>query len=284
MFKCPECGYLGFEEEKKCPKCGTDVTHLNAGEETNAILQPPPEVEKLEPPTEEPRSNLIETPEHIIDLEKEALEQKEEPIIAKHEEPKRLEEVIPEQKHTVPDSPTSKPLMEEKRREFKITPRVLQQELPISHKKRDTQEELPFHPQILTRAIAFLIDSLLITGITSLFLLTPLLFGAGNFISFREFLGIFLLPFYLLFVLFHILYHTYFLTLTGQTPGKSVFNLKVVSRGGLSLEWHEALLRALGYLLSLIPAGMGFFWALFDKKKEALHDKLTGSRVISLGS
>src|SRR3970040_746253 len=64
MLKCPECGYLSFEDEKSCPKCGIQLSMPEQGEETNAFLQPPIELlnekEKQEfsdePPVEIPAS------------------------------------------------------------------------------------------------------------------------------------------------------------------------------------------------------------------------------------
>jgi hypothetical protein len=40
------------------------------------------------------------------------------------------------------------------------------------------------------------------------------------------------------------------------------------------LETKQALKRALGQLLSLLPAGLGFLWALWDGNHETWHDKL----------
>ncbi len=240
MFKCPECGYLGFESEKKCPKCGAEVTSVESGEETNSLMSPP-----------EGKTLLIEAPNQIEDETRE-------------------------------DSLKPPPEMPPDEVDFKLIHKPQQQELPITQKRVEEQKEIMFYPSIMVRASAFIIDSLLVMGITSIFLLLPLLIGAGNIFSFDEFLRIILLPFYLLFIIFHLLYYTYFLTITGQTPGKAVFNLNVIGKGGLKLDWHEALLRAIGYILSSIPLGIGFFWAFFDKNRETWHDKLAGSRVVSV--
>jgi len=248
MFKCPECGYLGFEEETRCPKCGTSVAPVNSGEETNFTMGPPGEEKKVE----------------------------EKPFLI--EEPTQIEKPVETVKETVPG--------EEVTPETPVAP-VVQQELPITQKPlTDTKIEQPqiidTRPGVFTRAIAFSIDMMLVVGITIIFILIPVIFSNIRIESMGTLIKTLFLPFYLMFIIFHLLYHTYFLTITAQTPGKFIAHLKVVGRGGLKLDWHESLLRALGYLLSLLPAGLGFFWALIDKKQEAWHDKLTGSKVVSI--
>lgn len=283
MFKCPECGYLGFEEEKKCPKCGTEVTSVNSGEETNSIMNPPGGIEIKESLKEESKTALIEEPRQIkeeIRNNSDKIEEEPEPAPPAIEPQIEVKTGTPVE-FSVPEKKVT-PEPQKNEFDFKLLPKPQQQKLPITQKKIEEQKEIRFYPPIIARASAFIIDSLLVMGITSIFLLIPLVIGAGNIFSFVEFSRVFLLPFYFLFIIFHLLYYTYFLTITGQTPGKAVFNLKVVGKGGLKLDWHEALLRAIGYILSSIPAGIGFFWAFFDKNKETWHDKLTGSRVVSV--
>ncbi len=277
MFKCPECGYLGFESEKKCPKCGTEVIHVDSGEETNSLMTPPEGVK------EEEKTLLIESPHQIENrIAEDSLK------IEKITE-RALQEIEPPPQSNADGSP--EPSITESKVpseffshefDFKFSKKPQQQELPMTHKRVGEQKEIVFYPSIMLRASAFIIDSLLITGITSIFLLLPLLMGARNIFSLTELWRVILLPFYFLFIIFHLLYYTYFLTITGQTPGKAVVNLKVVGKGGLQLDWHEALLRAIGYILSSIPLGMGFFWAFFDKNRETWHDKLAGSKVVSV--
>jgi len=40
------------------------------------------------------------------------------------------------------------------------------------------------------------------------------------------------------------------------------------------------IIRYLGYFVSLIPFGLGYFWVAFDKKKQGFHDKLAKTVVI----
>lgn len=65
------------------------------------------------------------------------------------------------------------------------------------------------------------------------------------------------------------------------TPGKLLLDCRVVDAGTLQpLSLRQAIIRALGYILSALPFYLGFVWAAIDKRKQTLHDKLAGSVVI----
>ncbi|WP_082305629.1 MULTISPECIES: RDD family protein [unclassified Pseudoalteromonas] len=65
------------------------------------------------------------------------------------------------------------------------------------------------------------------------------------------------------------------------TPGKMLLNAKVVdAKTGNNLSIGQSIIRYVGYIISAIPFGLGFIWALFDEKKRGWHDMLAGSMVI----
>jgi uncharacterized RDD family membrane protein YckC len=65
----------------------------------------------------------------------------------------------------------------------------------------------------------------------------------------------------------------------GQTPGKRIAGIKIIStRGGLTYGW--AALRYFGYFLSGLPAGLGFVGALATRNRVTLHDYIAGTRVV----
>ncbi|MDZ7803343.1 RDD family protein [Thiohalophilus sp.] len=67
------------------------------------------------------------------------------------------------------------------------------------------------------------------------------------------------------------------------TPGKLLLDCRVVdARTHQPLSLRQAVIRALGYILSALPFYLGFVWAAIDKRKQALHDKLAGSVVIQV--
>ena len=68
--------------------------------------------------------------------------------------------------------------------------------------------------------------------------------------------------------------------LRGSTIGGSVFDLRVVRVDGRDIDWETAIIRALSCFLSLMVAGLGFFWIAFDDQKQAWHDKIAGTVVV----
>lgn len=71
-----------------------------------------------------------------------------------------------------------------------------------------------------------------------------------------------------------------FWTRTGQTLGMQSWRIKVERLDGSRLGWKDVALRLGAALLSWLPLGLGFLWALFDAEKRAWHDRLTGTRVV----
>ena len=65
------------------------------------------------------------------------------------------------------------------------------------------------------------------------------------------------------------------------TPGKLVLGCHVIdAKTKQPLKPVQALVRYLGYFVSLIPLGLGFFWIAWDKKKQGFHDKIAGTIVV----
>jgi len=66
----------------------------------------------------------------------------------------------------------------------------------------------------------------------------------------------------------------------GQTVGMKAWRIRVVARDATSLDWPRAALRFFASWLSLLPAGLGYWWALIDRERCSWHDRLSGTRVI----
>jgi len=77
-----------------------------------------------------------------------------------------------------------------------------------------------------------------------------------------------------------LLYQLYFGGVAGQTLGKRVLGLRVISTRGDEPGPLRGFMRFLAMVVSLAPAGLGFLWALFDRERRALHDHLAGTYVI----
>jgi uncharacterized RDD family membrane protein YckC len=81
------------------------------------------------------------------------------------------------------------------------------------------------------------------------------------------------------------LYYWYFWTRQdGQTPGKSVMNIRIIKTTGAPLNETDVLLRFIGYWVSGVFFALGFLWAAFDSHSQAWHDKIAGTYVVETES
>ncbi len=75
-------------------------------------------------------------------------------------------------------------------------------------------------------------------------------------------------------------YFLFFFTVTGQTVGKRVFGLRVVSTVGEQVKLPQAFVRLVGYAISAIPIYLGFLAMFFDPERRTWHDRLAHTAVI----
>jgi len=75
-------------------------------------------------------------------------------------------------------------------------------------------------------------------------------------------------------------YFIFFWTLLGQTPGKMLLGLRIVSTEGNNITFGQALRRYIGYYLSALALYIGFLWVLVDNRRQGWHDKLAGTIVV----
>jgi uncharacterized RDD family membrane protein YckC len=67
----------------------------------------------------------------------------------------------------------------------------------------------------------------------------------------------------------------------GQTVGKCLFGIMVVSAEGYPIGFGRAFARLLTLPYSFIPVGIGFLWAALPPAKHAWHDYISATRVVS---
>lgn len=67
----------------------------------------------------------------------------------------------------------------------------------------------------------------------------------------------------------------------GQTLPMKTWKLRVANADGSPLRPAQALLRYLAAWPCIVLGGIGILWALFDKDKQFLHDRIAGTRIIS---
>ncbi|MBC8045804.1 MAG: RDD family protein [Fimbriimonadaceae bacterium] len=84
-------------------------------------------------------------------------------------------------------------------------------------------------------------------------------------------LMIFLIPF---------LYWSIFEGMWGATIGKLIIGIRVRNKAGMKISWGTSFTRAFVKLLSVGIFFLGCLIALFDKKSQALHDKIANTLVV----
>ncbi len=147
----------------------------------------------------------------------------------------------------------------------------------------------PFQPQVQPiqnlatlgdRAVAVIIDHVILFVISLVFLVPLLLLGAlGGLFG----LGLFFGPPFLVGLLLWLMYFTYFEGTTGQTPGKSMLRIKTMDEvSQRPLDIGMALVRNVLRIVDWLP----FFYIIgvvlveVDAKKKRLGDMVANSIVI----
>ena len=67
---------------------------------------------------------------------------------------------------------------------------------------------------------------------------------------------------------------------SGQTLAMKTWRIRVVARKGRSRLLPKAALLRFVYALFLVPTTIGILWALVDRDRQFLHDRLAGSLLV----
>lgn len=134
---------------------------------------------------------------------------------------------------------------------------------------------------ILPRILAAMIDLGLLIGMDLIVLrLTLRICG----LQFADAAAIPVVPFAAFLVLLNGGYVAAFTAVGGQTIGKMLTGIRVVSseEDGWTdrVRVGPSAVRALGYLLSALPAGLGFLPVLIGTERRGVHDRLAHTRVV----
>lgn len=81
-------------------------------------------------------------------------------------------------------------------------------------------------------------------------------------------------------IAFQYLYFVFFFATTGQTVGKALMGLRVVTIDGKRLGVKRSFIRTVCYTLSLAPLGFGFLWALGQDQRQAWQDRIARTYVL----
>ena len=79
-------------------------------------------------------------------------------------------------------------------------------------------------------------------------------------------------------------YFTWFWTRGGQTLPMKTWRFRVVRADGAPLTALLALHRFALALLGFLALGLGFLWALVDRDRQFLHDRLAGTALVDIAT
>jgi len=132
-------------------------------------------------------------------------------------------------------------------------------------------------PGILRRLAAMAYEMLLLSGVLAVALVLPhLLIGA-----FAHRVATPVVLWAHLFIVL-LIYCLGFWCHGGQTLAMKTWRLRLLTRSGVPLRPAQALLRYLLCWPSLGFGGIGIAWALIDRDRQFLHDRIAGTRLVSV--
>ncbi|MFM0326888.1 RDD family protein [Caballeronia glebae] len=68
----------------------------------------------------------------------------------------------------------------------------------------------------------------------------------------------------------------------GTSPGKRVVRSRIVDADSHEpMTRRQAVLRTMGYALTFAICGAGFVWVMFNPRRQALHDRIANTVVVS---
>lgn len=79
-----------------------------------------------------------------------------------------------------------------------------------------------------------------------------------------------------------VVFFTLFWRKSGQTLGMQAWRIKLVSDSGQRITLVQCVLRCAAAVLSLAPAGLGYWWSLIDRDGKRWHDRLSGTHLLLL--
>lgn len=138
------------------------------------------------------------------------------------------------------------------------------------------------------RLLALIIDGAILGVVIWVFNgLWPLAFGrgwmgglAGATISYGEAGAVFWILTFLIPFLVIVAYFICFWGWRGQTPGKMAMKIRIVRFTGESTGWGDAVMRFLGFIISVLFVFIGHLWIAFDSRRQGWHDKIAETYVI----
>jgi len=128
---------------------------------------------------------------------------------------------------------------------------------------------------LVPRTYALLTDLGIVLGLFLIFVVVTLSEMPETALLDRHALGVYGAAYLILTVV----YFALSMLNTSQTTGMYVHHLVAVTGRGARLSPGEALYRALGYAVSIVPVFLGFLWAFIDPEHLTWTDKVSGTFI-----
>lgn len=135
-------------------------------------------------------------------------------------------------------------------------------------------------PSIFRRIGAFLYDLLLLTAV--LMVAVGIVVVPYGVITGGELHKQYLLLEQIYLLLVTAGFYVYFWTHGGQTLGMKAWRIQVIGQDGRPVGFDAAVKRFVWSIVSLVPAGLGLWWSLFNRQGLAWHDSKSNTRVVLL--
>jgi len=277
-MKCPKCQYFSFDSGERCRNCGYDFSLV--------VDTPPPDL---------PIQNGTEAIGPLADLSLNDLftpgrGDPDAPLVTPGAAPRAPLAV----RRTAPAAPRPKARREPARAASDREPRLALDtaEIAIVPEPARSPTLVPVPEPRLSdpiravapagaRLLGGLIDLALVAGID--FVVVYLTLKICD-LTFAEALALPLAPLLSFLALLNGGYLSTFVAAGGQTIGKMAANIRVVPADPAApaserVTLGHAIVRAVAFFISLLPAGLGLLPALFGEHR-GLHDRLADTRVI----
>lgn len=297
-MKCPKCQYIGFAQEARCRNCGYDFSLSTDLAELDLPIKTGDEA--IGPFADFALTDLDSAPvssgdEHRRDgrMSASAITPSELPLFG---DP-RLDDDAPlvslpaaprapvsVRKSAPTRAAASRPAPAEPRLDLEpeIAPhRVRAAPTPALEAPREDQTSESSTAPAGARLLGAVIDLVLLGSIDiTVLYLTLRLLG----LQFSDAFSLPVGPFAAFIVLLNGGYVATFTAAGGQTIGKMAAGTRVVTADDAAwtdrVPLGQAVVRAAAYVISALPAGLGFLPALFGSDGRAIHDRLAHTRVV----
>lgn len=300
-MRCPKCQYISFDSGGRCRNCGydfslsTDVVTPDLpiqngteplGPMSELTLHGSTALERefsseadRDPPAPRPITSSFDLP-----LFRDRAAREDAPLVAPNATPRAPLAV----RRATATAPKPRP-----RRDAAVAteledaePRLALEtaEIPVVPERQQRPDQVnavvvaPAGP----RLAAGLIDLAIVGGID----LTVLYFTLKICeLTFAETAALPLAPLIAFLVLLNGGYFATFVAAGGQTIGKMAMGLRVIPGDPVAgpyerVPFGQAVVRAAAYVVSALPAGLGFLPGLIGQDRRALHDRLADTRVV----